>query len=101
ATRTIPATPATQNHQTPNASTITADSASTLTNLSTQASTIPNTSQDVDELQQQQPHVHQQDNQAKLQYEAVAENVQNAMFDENTFVNPFAPPSTSSAKLSS
>nr|GEW19428.1 hypothetical protein [Tanacetum cinerariifolium] len=35
------------------------------------------------------------------QYEAVADNVQNAMFDGNTFVNPFAPPSKSSGKSSS
>nr|GEY56722.1 ribonuclease H-like domain-containing protein [Tanacetum cinerariifolium] len=38
------------------------------------APTIPNTSQDVDELQQQQ-HVQQQDDQAQLQPEAVADNV--------------------------
>ncbi|GKC42570.1 hypothetical protein Tco_1060292 [Tanacetum coccineum] len=31
----------------------------------------------------------------------VAENVHNAMFDENMFINPFAPPSTSSAESSS
>ncbi|GKB12368.1 retrovirus-related pol polyprotein from transposon TNT 1-94, partial [Tanacetum coccineum] len=43
----------------------------------------------------------QQDNQAQLQYEAVADNVQNDMFGGNTFVNPFAPPSTSSAESSS
>ncbi|GJX37050.1 gag-pol polyprotein [Tanacetum coccineum] len=56
---------------------------------------IPNTSHDVDELQQQQ-HVQQQ-----LQPEAVAENVPNAMFDGNTFVNPFAPSSLSAAESSS
>ncbi|GKD04917.1 hypothetical protein Tco_1179891, partial [Tanacetum coccineum] len=56
--------------------------------------------QDVDELHQQQ-HVQQQDDQAQLQPEAVAENVPNAMFDGNTFVNHFAPPSTSYAKSSS
>ncbi|GJY57518.1 integrase, catalytic region, zinc finger, CCHC-type containing protein [Tanacetum coccineum] len=43
----------------------------------------------------------QQDDQAQLQPEAVADNVPNAMFDGNTFINPFAPPSTSSAKSSS
>ncbi|GJV90568.1 retrovirus-related pol polyprotein from transposon TNT 1-94 [Tanacetum coccineum] len=47
------------------------------------------------------PAPQQQDNQAQLQYEAVANNVQNAMFDGNIFVNPFAPPSISSAKSSS
>nr|GEX34078.1 retrovirus-related Pol polyprotein from transposon TNT 1-94 [Tanacetum cinerariifolium] len=43
---------------------------------------IPNT-QDVEELQQQ--HVQQQDNQPQLQSKAVAKNVQNDMFDGNTF----------------
>ncbi|GKA78659.1 retrovirus-related pol polyprotein from transposon TNT 1-94 [Tanacetum coccineum] len=43
----------------------------------------------------------QQDNQALLQPEAVADNVLNAMLDRNTFVNPFAPPSTSDAESSS
>ncbi|GJU89742.1 retrovirus-related pol polyprotein from transposon TNT 1-94 [Tanacetum coccineum] len=56
---------------------------------------------DVDELQQQQQHVQQQEYQAQLQPEAVADNVPNAMFDGNTFVIPFAPPSTSSAESSS
>ncbi|GKE48919.1 hypothetical protein Tco_1480177 [Tanacetum coccineum] len=54
---------------------------------------------DVDELQQQ--HVQQQDDPAPLQPEAVADNVPNAMFDGNTFVNPFAPPSISLAESSS
>ncbi|GKB82452.1 hypothetical protein Tco_0949347 [Tanacetum coccineum] len=31
----------------------------------------------------------------------IADNVPNAMFDENTFVNPFATPSTSDAESSS
>ncbi|GJR50643.1 hypothetical protein Tco_1401164 [Tanacetum coccineum] len=75
---------------------IEADIASTPTNSSSHAVDIPNTSQDVDELQQQQ-HVQQQDDPAQLQPEAVADNVPNAMFDGNTFVKPFAPPSTSSA----
>ncbi|GJU74056.1 hypothetical protein Tco_1265461 [Tanacetum coccineum] len=55
------------------------------------------TTTDVDEPQQQQ-HDQQQDDQAQLQSEAVADNVPNAMFDENTFVNPFAPPSISSTE---
>ncbi|GKA68250.1 hypothetical protein Tco_0768167 [Tanacetum coccineum] len=49
ATRTAPAT---LNIQTPNASTTTADSTPTPTNSSSQAPVIPNTSQNVDELQQ-------------------------------------------------
>ncbi|GJS85240.1 retrovirus-related pol polyprotein from transposon TNT 1-94 [Tanacetum coccineum] len=56
---------------------------------------------DVDELKQQQQLVQQQENQAPLQPEAVAENVPNAMFDVNTFVNPFVTPSTSAAESSS
>ncbi|GJU21975.1 hypothetical protein Tco_1155317 [Tanacetum coccineum] len=55
---------------------------------------------DVDELEQQQ-HVQKQDNQAPLQPKIVADNVLNAMLDANIFVNPFAPPSTSAAELSS
>ncbi|GJR81031.1 retrovirus-related pol polyprotein from transposon TNT 1-94 [Tanacetum coccineum] len=43
----------------------------------------------------------QQENQAPLQPETVADNVLNAMFDENTFVNPFATPPTSAAESSS
>ncbi|GJR47884.1 retrovirus-related pol polyprotein from transposon TNT 1-94 [Tanacetum coccineum] len=43
----------------------------------------------------------QQDDQAHLQSKAVDDDVQNAMFDENMFLNPFAPASTSSAESSS
>nr|GFB64323.1 Gag-Pol polyprotein [Tanacetum cinerariifolium] len=43
----------------------------------------------------------QQGNQAPLQLETVADNVPNAMFDANTFVNPFATSSTSAAESSS
>nr|GEW15172.1 hypothetical protein [Tanacetum cinerariifolium] len=43
----------------------------------------------------------QQGNQASLQSETVADNVPNAMFDANTFVNPFATSSTSVAESSS
>ncbi|GJU60266.1 hypothetical protein Tco_1238032 [Tanacetum coccineum] len=74
ATRSAPAAPATLNLQTLNASTTT----------------------DVDELQQQQ-HFQQQNAQPPLQSEAVADNAHDAMFDENMFINPFAPPSKSSA----
>nr|GEY62566.1 putative ribonuclease H-like domain-containing protein [Tanacetum cinerariifolium] len=42
-----------------------------------------------------------QTQQVHLQSETVAENVLNAMFDGNTFVNPFANPSTSAAESSS
>nr|GEZ02889.1 putative reverse transcriptase domain-containing protein [Tanacetum cinerariifolium] len=38
---------------------------------------------------------------AQIQPEIVADNVPNAMFDENKFVNPFATPSTSAAESSS
>nr|GFA57640.1 hypothetical protein [Tanacetum cinerariifolium] len=57
--------------------------------------------QDVDELNSQQQHVQQQGNQAHLQFENVTDDVPNAMFDANTFVNPFANPSTSAAESSS
>ncbi|GJT07576.1 retrovirus-related pol polyprotein from transposon TNT 1-94 [Tanacetum coccineum] len=56
-------------------------------------------SQDVDELEQQQ-RVQQQDNQAPLQHEIVADNVPNATIDGNTFVNPFASPSIDSPESS-
>nr|GFB56126.1 hypothetical protein [Tanacetum cinerariifolium] len=64
-------------------------------------SNIPNTSQDVDELEPQQQHVQKQDTQAPLQPKTVADSVSNAMLDGNTFVNLFAPPSTSVAESSS
>nr|GEY85601.1 Gag-Pol polyprotein [Tanacetum cinerariifolium] len=67
----------------------TEDSAPTPTNSSSQATIFPNTSQDVDELNLQQQHVQQPGNQASLQYETFADSVPNAMFDGNTFVNPF------------
>nr|GFB01425.1 integrase, catalytic region, zinc finger, CCHC-type, peptidase aspartic, catalytic [Tanacetum cinerariifolium] len=57
--------------------------------------------QDVDELNSQQQHAQQQGNQASLQPKTVAGNVPNAMFDANTFVNPFATPSTSAVESSS
>ncbi|GJZ49990.1 hypothetical protein Tco_0604180 [Tanacetum coccineum] len=53
----------------------------TPTNSSSQATNFPNTSQDADELETQQQHVQQQNNQAPLQPETVADNVPNAMFD--------------------
>ncbi|GJW29493.1 retrovirus-related pol polyprotein from transposon TNT 1-94, partial [Tanacetum coccineum] len=66
----------------------------TPTNSSFQATNFPNTSHDVDELETQQQHVQHQP-------ATIADNVPNAMFDENTFVNPFATPSTSIAESSS
>ncbi|GKA10743.1 integrase, catalytic region, zinc finger, CCHC-type containing protein [Tanacetum coccineum] len=101
ATRTALAAQAPQVLQTPMASTTTADTAPTPTNSSSQATNIPNTSHDVDQLEPQQQHVQQQDNQAALQPKIVADNVSNAMLDGNTFVNPFVPPSTSAAESSS
>nr|GFA42157.1 retrovirus-related Pol polyprotein from transposon TNT 1-94 [Tanacetum cinerariifolium] len=101
APRTILAAQAPQVLQTPTTSTTIADTATTPTNSSSQATNIPNTSQDVDGLETQQQHAQQQGNQAPLQSETIANNVPNAMFDDNTFVNPFATPSTSAAELSS
>nr|GEU86935.1 NBS-containing resistance-like protein [Tanacetum cinerariifolium] len=66
-----------QVRQTSTASTSTVDTAPTPTNSSSHATNIPITSQDVDELNP------------------------NAMIDGNTFVNPFANPSTSAAESSS
>ncbi|GJV49871.1 retrovirus-related pol polyprotein from transposon TNT 1-94 [Tanacetum coccineum] len=63
ATRNAPAVLEPHNLLTPNASTTIADSASTPRNSSTEAPAIPNISQDVDELQQQQ-HAQQQDDQS-------------------------------------
>nr|GEU52579.1 retrovirus-related Pol polyprotein from transposon TNT 1-94 [Tanacetum cinerariifolium] len=101
ALRTVLAFQAHQVHQTPTTSTSIADTAPTPTNSSSQATIFPNTSQDVDELNLQQQHAQQQGNQAFLQPETVADNVPNAMFDANSFVNSFATPSTSAAESSS
>nr|GEW64303.1 hypothetical protein [Tanacetum cinerariifolium] len=100
-TRTTSATQAPQNLQTPTTTTTIIDNAPTPTNSFSQATNNPNTSQDVDELKTQQQHIQQQYNQAPLSPEIVADNVSNAMIDENTFVNPFATPSTSAAESSS
>ncbi|GJU43839.1 hypothetical protein Tco_1201105 [Tanacetum coccineum] len=98
---TAPAAQAPQVLQTPTIDNIQAPLKPSPTNLSSQATNIPNTSQDVDELEPGQKHVQQQDNQALLQPKIVADNVPNVMLDGNTFVNPFAPPSTSDAESSS
>nr|GFB01781.1 hypothetical protein [Tanacetum cinerariifolium] len=75
--RTVPPAPEPQVRQTSTASTIIADIAPTPINSSSHATNIPITSQDVDELNS------------------------NALFNGNTFVNPFASPSTSTAESSS
>nr|GEZ20659.1 retrovirus-related Pol polyprotein from transposon TNT 1-94 [Tanacetum cinerariifolium] len=80
---------------------IIADTAPTPTNSSSQATIFPNTSQDVEGLNSQQQHAQHQEYRAPIQPETVADNVPNAMFDANTFVNPFATPSTSAAESSS
>nr|GEY74860.1 retrovirus-related Pol polyprotein from transposon TNT 1-94 [Tanacetum cinerariifolium] len=95
APRTISAAYAHPVRQTPTSSTTIADTALTPINSSSQATSFPNTSQDVDGLETQQQHAQQQEN-CSLQPETVADNVPNAMFYENTFVNPFATPSTMS-----
>ncbi|GJT99576.1 retrovirus-related pol polyprotein from transposon TNT 1-94 [Tanacetum coccineum] len=91
ASRTVSATQPPQVNQTPTTTTMTADTAPTPTNSSSQTTSIPSTSQNVDELKTQQQHVHHQS-------ATMADNVPNAMFDGNTFVNPFASPSTSATK---
>nr|GFC29504.1 hypothetical protein [Tanacetum cinerariifolium] len=97
--RTVSAAQAQQVRQTSTTSTTIANTAPTPTNSSSLATNHPTTSQDVDNLNSQ--HVQQQGNRNHLQPGTVAENVQNAMFDSNTFVNPFANPSTSAGESSS
>nr|GEW42352.1 hypothetical protein [Tanacetum cinerariifolium] len=75
--RTVPPAHEPQVRQTSTTSTIIADTAPTPTNSSSHITNIPITSQDVDQLNP------------------------NALFDGNTFVNPFAYPSTSAAESSS
>nr|GEY50790.1 hypothetical protein [Tanacetum cinerariifolium] len=79
----------------------TEDTAPTPTNSSSQATNFSNSLQDVDGLNSQQQHAQQQGYQAPIQPKTVVDNVPNAMFDANTFVNPFATPSTSDAESSS
>ncbi|GKE37053.1 retrovirus-related pol polyprotein from transposon TNT 1-94 [Tanacetum coccineum] len=93
APRTVLAAQAPQVLQTPTTTTTTADTAPAPTNSSSQATTLPNTSQDVDKLETQQHVQHQP--------ATIADSVPNAMFDDNTFVNTFATPSTSDAESSS
>ncbi|GJT78717.1 retrovirus-related pol polyprotein from transposon TNT 1-94 [Tanacetum coccineum] len=93
APRTVTVAQAPQVLHTPTTTTTTTDTAPTPTNSSSQATNFPNTSQDVDQLETQQHVQHQP--------ATIADNVPNAMFDENTFVNPFATPSISAAESSS
>nr|GEX84449.1 retrovirus-related Pol polyprotein from transposon TNT 1-94 [Tanacetum cinerariifolium] len=79
--RTVPAAQAQQVRQTSTTSTSIAYTEPTPTNSSSQGTSFPNTSQDVSE--------------------SVADNVPNAMFDGNAFINPFANTSTSAAESSS
>nr|GEU69323.1 hypothetical protein [Tanacetum cinerariifolium] len=72
--------------------------------ISGQPSAAPRTvsaAQDVDGLETQQQHAKQKENHASLQPKTVADNVPNAMVDDNTFVNPFATPSINAVKSSS
>ncbi|GJS23138.1 uncharacterized mitochondrial protein-like protein [Tanacetum coccineum] len=91
APRTVLAAQAPHVLQTPTATTTTADTTPTPIIASSQATDFSNTSQDVDELETQQHVQHQP--------ATIADNVPNAMFDENTFVNPFATPSASDVNL--
>nr|GEW87781.1 hypothetical protein [Tanacetum cinerariifolium] len=101
ATRTVLAAQAHQVRQTPTTSTSIADTALTPTISSSQATNFPISSQDVAEHNSQQQHVQQQGNQAPIQPETITDNVPNAMFDANAFLNPFATTSTSAAESSS
>ncbi|GJT52577.1 retrovirus-related pol polyprotein from transposon TNT 1-94 [Tanacetum coccineum] len=94
ALRTVLASQAPQDLQTPTKTTTTVDTVLTPINSSSQATSIPITSQNVDQLETQQQHIHHQ-------HATITDNVPNAMFNENSFVNPFSTPSTSAAKSSS
>ncbi|GKD62110.1 hypothetical protein Tco_1299619, partial [Tanacetum coccineum] len=94
APKTVSAAQAPQVLQTPSTTTTTIDTAPTPTNSSSPATCIPSTSPNVDELETQQQH-------GQPQPATIADNVPNAMFDDNAFVNPFATPSTSDAESSS
>nr|GEY85999.1 hypothetical protein [Tanacetum cinerariifolium] len=99
--KTISAAQAHQVRQTSTTSTSIVNTTLIPSNSSSQATNFLNSSQDVDGLKTQQQHAQQQGNQALLQLKTVADNVPNAMLDANTFVNPFATPSTSAAESSS
>nr|GEV93057.1 hypothetical protein [Tanacetum cinerariifolium] len=88
APRTVPAAPVIQNLQAPYASMSIQDSAPSPTT----SSNTPISSHNVDE--QSQPHAQQQGNHTSLPTASAADDVPNAMFEEDLFVNPFATPST-------
>nr|GEX83036.1 ribonuclease H-like domain-containing protein [Tanacetum cinerariifolium] len=88
ASRTVLAAPVIHNLQAPTASMAIQDSAPTPTN----SSNTPNSSHNVDEKSQK--HAQQQGNHTSLPTASAADNVPNAMFEGDLFVNPFATPST-------
>ncbi|GJX24386.1 retrovirus-related pol polyprotein from transposon TNT 1-94 [Tanacetum coccineum] len=94
APRTVPAAQAPQVLQTPSTTTTTVDTAPTPTNSSSPATCIPSTLQNVNKLETQQQH-------GQPQPATIADNVPNAMFNDNAFVNHFATLSTSVAESSS
>nr|GEV00992.1 putative ribonuclease H-like domain-containing protein [Tanacetum cinerariifolium] len=86
--RTVLAASIIHNLQAPSASMSIQDSASIPTN----SSSTPISLHNVDE--QSQPHVQQQGNHTSLPTASAADDVPNAMFEGDLFVNPFAIPST-------
>ncbi|GKG16892.1 hypothetical protein Tco_0361849, partial [Tanacetum coccineum] len=94
APRTVSAAQAPQVLQTPTVTTTTAKTAPTPSNSFSQETNIPSTSQNVDELETQQQH-------GQPYPTTIADNVLNAMFNDNTFVNPFATSSTRAVESSS
>nr|GFC66869.1 hypothetical protein [Tanacetum cinerariifolium] len=95
APRTVSAAQVHQVRQTPTTSTSIADTTLTPTNSSYQAKNVPTLHRMLTSS------IHKQEIQDPIQPETVTDNVSNAMFDANTFVNPFATPSTSAAESSS
>ncbi|GKE70911.1 putative ribonuclease H-like domain-containing protein [Tanacetum coccineum] len=94
APRTVPTAQAPQFLQTPMATTTTTDTTPTPTISSSQATSIPSPSRNVDELETQQQHV-------QYRPATIADKVPNAIFDDNSFVNPFSTPSISASESSS
>nr|GEX89395.1 putative ribonuclease H-like domain-containing protein [Tanacetum cinerariifolium] len=90
APRTIHVAPVLQNLQAPNASKSFQDSAPAPTN----SSNTPVSSHNVDAPSQQ--HAHQQRNLTSSPTASASDNVPNAVFEGDLFVNPFATPSTES-----
>ncbi|GKB80353.1 hypothetical protein Tco_0947248, partial [Tanacetum coccineum] len=90
APRIVPAAQAPQVLQTPSTTNTIANTAPTPTNSSSPATCIPSTLQNVDELETKQQH-------GQPKPATIADNVSNAMFDDNAFVNHFATLSTSDA----